>query len=233
MALDKKIRSLKRVVPSPAELQQERERIWLGISQVDWNAKVKCPDPKWLTQPIIEKITKKLWPHIKPGISRNRLFNQVVIGSFVGPYPDPKSIAEITNDLASTTKKLHKILGRLDFPPNYVFRISRGSVETWNIFVECLERATEITYEKPPKNEKPIQRSCVISAYDLITKYTIEVPAKTRGGLFYAVAGLIYQINNPAADDGNDDKLKAACDRFLDLVRDRGYEGAVRNRDRW
>jgi hypothetical protein len=238
MGFDKNIRSLKVPLPPPAELEEAKEKILGNLSRVNWQTVRFSIDARtdpegWKRQkPIIEKITQTLWKHKRPPFSRNKLYNQVVMASCMFKHTAPSVIEEITEDLVQTVNKLYRILGHPDFPPNYRFRIF-GCVENWNQFIGCLERSMKITYNKPPKNQNPMKRDCVINAYFLITNFTTAIPRKTRGGLFYKVADLIYQANCPTADDGNTDKLKSTCDKFLNLVRRDGFECAARNRDRW
>jgi hypothetical protein len=86
----------------------------------------------------------------------------------------------------------------------------------------------QLEYTKPPKQSDSKKHGCALAAYSLIARYTTERPTKSRGGLFYTVADLLYQVNNPAADDGNPNKLKYICDKVLDRVR----EGFDPERDR-
>jgi hypothetical protein len=237
MAFNKNIRSLKVAAPPASELTKARNQILSSLRRFNNKFSIDArTDPEgWKRKkPLVEEITKKLGRYRKPGLSQKQLFNQTVIASCVRKDPDPVVVEGITADLVVTVTRLYRILGHPDFPRNYQYRISGGRVENWNQFIQCLERSMEITYKKRPRNEDPVKRQCAINAYLLITDFTTGVtPTKTRGGLYYAVADLIYQVNYPNPDDGNTDKLKHACDKFLDAVRLVGFDQAALNRDRW
>ena len=81
-----------------------------------------------------------------------------------------RQIDEVTEEIVEAAKNLCDVLWREELPPNYVFQISAGSIDKWNTFIDCLERASSLLYKKPPKNENNFKRRCAISAYTLITK---------------------------------------------------------------
>jgi hypothetical protein len=229
-ALSKKIRSLKIEIPPPAELAEWKKRVLSELSQFDCARDKFSIDPR--KKPIIEKIAKKLLPHINPGLSEVQLYNQVVLVAFVAKYPKPSEVEEITDGAVGAAKKLLRVLSNPDFPPNYMRRVSDGDVVNWNKFIESLERLAAITYKKPPKNEDPVKRECAINAYWLITEFTKEIPTRTRGGIFYEIASLLFQVNCLTASNETD-QLRSTCNKLLDRV-DKGFNpGRDGPRDRW
>jgi hypothetical protein len=129
----------------------------------------------------------------------------------------PADVEEITDELVNAARELLRVLGRSDFPPNYVFRVF-GYVDNWNQFIEYLERLAGITYRKPPRNINRVKRDCAKVAYLLIIKCTNTKPSSTPGGLLRTVAGLLHQFACPTAD-GEIVDLKTACDAVCNRAR--------------
>jgi hypothetical protein len=220
--------SLKVDVPPPEELRLAEEKILNALSRFNPDKeKIRVGDlseaERRRLENIIEKITKLLWEHRRPGLSQIRLYNQVCLAlGGMRKKPKPAVVEKATQDCVKAADRLHRVLRRKDFPPHHEWLICNGHLDNWNTFIECLERAMELTYKKPPKQSDRGKRRCAINAYLLITKFTTERPKRTRGGLFYRVTDLLYQVNYPTADDGNENKLKYICDAVLDRA-DKGF----------
>jgi len=125
-------------------------------------------------------------------------------------------VDEVTRELVAAARRLLRVLDRSDLPPNYRFRVF-GTTQTWNQFIEHLERLEAITYRKPPRNIDRVKHDCANYAYLLITMCTTEVPTGTAGGLFRTVTNLLYQFAYPTKDEIMD--LKTACDKVLKRIK--------------
>jgi hypothetical protein len=230
--MPKAIRSLKDDIPPPEELRRAKAEIlnaWKLFDARKTKLRMGNSDDRQRVEEIFERITKLLWERKRVGIFRVLIYNNV-LGNCPRPRASkPAAIEDSVKECVKAANKLHRLLGRRDFPANYQFQISEGRADKWNLFIGCLERAMQLKYTKPPKQSDNKKIDCALSAYILIKRYTTARPTKSRDGLFYTVTDLLYQVGNPAADDGNANKLKYICDKVLDRVG----EGFDPERDRW
>jgi hypothetical protein len=228
------IRSLKYDIPQPEELRRAKAEILNALEQFDGSkTKLRMGAPtsgdRQRVEEIFERITELLWKCKRSGISRVQIYNNVLVNCPLPRASKPAAVEDSVKECVKAANTLHKVLSRRNFPANYKFRIARGGAYKWNLFIECLETAMQLEYTKPPKQSDSKKIDCALTAYILIKSYTTARPTKSHDGLFYTVTDLLYQVNNPAADDGNANKLKYICDKVLDRVR----EGFDPERDRW
>jgi len=158
----KNMRSLKIDMPPAAELARAADEIENDLRS--WDPKdpnqekirivPSFDDEQRRREDIVDDITKQLRAHKRPEQSETLVYNQVVFTCLsveTGKHsPKPADLDEITTELTAAARKLLRVLGNHNLPPNYVFRVFRY-ISKRNQFIEHLEQLAEITYSKPPE----------------------------------------------------------------------------------
>ena len=220
----KKVRSLKREVPSAEELNRAREQILKRLSSNREPDKIRTIYPSEAAERpgenVLDQITIQLRAHKRPELSEVMIYNEVTMACAQIPKPAtaPAIEDEITREVAATASKLLRLLGNSALPPHHQLVVF-GQPDIWNEFIERLERLAALTYRRPPRNIDLAKRACATLAYLLITRCTTQKPTGTAGGLFRNVAGLLHQYACPT-QDGEIADLKTACDEVLRRVKE-------------